>query len=124
MKKLFNCTVTENARVNTRVQVSAKDAEEAEKIARTMPGKCIELSSSIDEMTGNRQVWSVREVETNKKVFMTRECGCGADQEVLIHDGETETCMRSQYPMHIVIVRRLLSEAGYVEVRAEDWPKS
>ena len=101
------------------VQVSAKDAIEAEKIARELPDQCEELSSSVEEMTGSRQVWSVYEVVPSKKVFMIKGANMNS-QDILIHDGETESCMRTGYPMHVEIVKRLLREAGYVEVSL--WP--
>jgi hypothetical protein len=114
----FKAVVSETARHKTTILVDAEDHAEAGKKAKAGDGEVIN-DEVVDWLNDEELLSCSKVVKTSPKVFLHEEEGTAAT--LTWKDGDHERCIRTEFPMHIVLVKQLLKEAGYKEVTLQDW---
>jgi hypothetical protein len=115
----FKAIVSETAKHKVTLLVEAEDLAEASKKAKAGDGDVIH--DEVDEWMNDPELLSChKRVDASSKVFVYEE-GCNNSYTLTWKDGHSEKCIRSEYPMHITLVKGLLLEAGYREVSLADF---
>lgn len=114
----FKAVVSEMAKHKTIILVEAEDQAEARKKACSGDGEVIH--DEVVEWLNDPAILSCSKVvKASSKVYVHEEDGTAAT--LTWKDGDHERCIRTEYPMHVTLVKQLLEEAGYREVSLQEW---
>jgi hypothetical protein len=117
----FKAVVSETAKHKTIILVEAEDQNQARLKAKLGDGEVIH--DEVVEWINDPEVLScfAQQPKTSAKVYVYEENGTASSSTLTWKDGDHERCIRTEYPMHITLVKQLLEEAGYKEVSLQDW---
>jgi len=113
----FKAIVSETAKHKTTIQVYAATQAEAQTKALNGDGEI--LNDEVVEWMNDSAILHCS--KENKRVYVHEVSGEAAT--LTWKDGDHERCIRTEYPMHVTLVKQLLEEAGYKEVTLNEWPK-